>query len=245
MHILFLDESGTPDDGVFAVGGFAVRADRWHQVRSRWDACLDEVGWPADRELKWSGTLNGEVPPATADAIYDCLAGLPIECLATVLWPDVGRIRHEAMFASDEDTYATALTFLAERFQRFLGHHDSYGVIVLDSRRREVDDRMRRFFVRIQREGTAFSELERIVDGLLLGPSHFSLGLQLADLVVGCARSAQLNLGEGSRRLRQLEPVFMNHPASGKIDGVGLKLFPDSAKPEATFPDERLFNPRD
>ena len=43
---------------------------------------------------------------------------------------------------------------------------------------------IRRYFDRIHEEGTDFAELDRIVDGLLLGPSHFSLGLQLADLVV-------------------------------------------------------------
>lgn len=62
--------------------------------------------------------------------------------------------------------------FAAERFQRFLNEEDSYGAIVLDSRRREVDDRMRRFFERMQDEGTPFTGLERIVDSLLLGPSH-------------------------------------------------------------------------
>ncbi len=64
-------------------------------------------------------------------------------------------------------------------------------MIILDSRRREVDDRMRRFFDRLQREGTPFAELDRIVDSLLLGPSHFSLGLQVADLVVGATLAAQ------------------------------------------------------
>ena len=241
MYLLFLDESGQPDDDVFALGGFAVRADHWHVLRARWDACLAEVGWPGDKELKWSGTRTGEVPPDTADAVYGCLATLPIECFVTLLYPQIGG--YEEQFATGEDTYATALTFIAERYQRFLAHHDAYGVIVLDSRRRETDDRMRRFFTRIQRDGTPFAELERIVDGLLLGPSHFSLGLQLADLVVGCSRAATISLGEDSRRFRLLQDVFARHPSSGEVLGVGLKYFPDSVKPEQP-PDSRLFNPR-
>jgi len=245
VYLLFLDESGAPDEGVFAVGGIAVRADRWPELRSRWDRCLAECGWPEDKELKWSGTVRGEVPPDVADAVYDCLAGLPIQCFTTVLWPDVGKGHYEQFFATEEDTYATALMFIAERFQRFLVQEDSYGAIVLDSRRREVDDRMRQFFTRIKREGTPFAELERIVDGLLLGPSHFSLGLQLADLVVGPARSAQIKMGEGSRRHKQLlETVYCRHPASGEIDGVGMKCFPDSTRPDRG-PEVRLFNPRE
>jgi hypothetical protein len=240
VYLLFLDESGTPEDDVFALGGFAVRAADWPVLRARWDDCLAEVDWPADKELKWSGTRSGEVPPATADAVYDCLATLPIECFVTVLYPQMSG--YDEFFGTPEDTYATALTFLAERYQRFLTHHDAHGVIVLDSRRTETDDRMRRFFTRIQREGTPFAELERIVDGLLLGPSHFSLGLQLADLVVGCSRAATFELGENSRRFKSLRDVFARHPSTGEVLGVGLKYFPDSVKPELP-PEVRLFSP--
>lgn len=230
MRILFLDESGTPEDPCFAVGGVVVRADQWQELRRKWDAMLEETGWPWDRELKWSGVKSGEVPPGIADQVYECIQTLPITCFATVLWPKVGEVRDPHLFETPDDTYATALTFLAERFQLHLRHHDSHGVIVLDSRRREVDDRMRRFFTRIQREGTPFAELDRIVDGLLLGPSHFSLGLQLADLVIGPTREGQIAMGEGSGRFKDLEPLFAHHPESGELLGVGLKIFPDATK---------------
>ena len=236
MYLLFLDESGTPDDDVFALGGFAVRADDWHVLRERWDDCLATAGWPADKELKWSGTGNGDVPPAVADAAYECLPTLDIECFVTVLYPKISG--NEEFFGSDEDTYSTALMFIAERYQRFLDHRDSYGVIVLDSRMKEADDRLRRFFTRMQRVGTPFTELERIVDGLLFGPSHFSLGLQLADLVVGCTRAATFRLGDNTRWYRGLEPVFARHPSTGRVEGVGLKVFPDSRSKES-----KLFDP--
>lgn len=237
MYLLFLDESGTPDDDLFALGGFAVKAQDWHLLRERWHGCLAAAGWPPDRELKWSGTASGEVPPAVADAAYECLPTLDIECFVTVLYPKLGG--NDEFFGSDEDTYSTALMFIAERYQRFLDHHDAYGVIVLDSRMREADDRLRRFFTRMQREGTPFTELERIVDGLLFGPSHFSLGLQLADLVVGCTRAATFKLGDNTRWYRGLEPVFARHPSTGEIEGVGLKVFPDSRRQAS-----KLFEPQ-
>jgi hypothetical protein len=115
--------------------------------------------------------------------------------------------------------------------------------VVLDSRRREEDDRMRRFFTGIQDRGTRFAELDRIVDSLMLGPSHFSLGLQLADLVVGPTRAAQWKDGDGSRRFKQLRPRFAIHPATGRVEGVGLKVFPDPAT-SGRGSDDRLFNPR-
>jgi len=35
MYLLFVDESGKPDERAFAVGGVAVRADEWGLLRDR------------------------------------------------------------------------------------------------------------------------------------------------------------------------------------------------------------------
>lgn len=232
MHILFLDESGKPDAKVFAVGGIAVRADRWGELRDRWDAALTAHGWPDDREIKWHGTQTGVVPPALADSVFDAIAGAPVSCYVAYLKPLAGRKTHEQLFRDEETTYRTALTFLAERFERMLTREDSYGVIVLDSRERAKDDRLRRFFERLRDEGTEFLELDRLVDSLLLGPSHFSIGLQVADLVVGsCLAGRRGHLGDASRwHSLLLERCFARHPDTGEVDGVGIKEFPDRPK---------------
>jgi hypothetical protein len=243
VHLLFLDESGAPDEPTFAVGGVAIAAPNWQRLRARWEAALGAHGWPLDKEVKWHGTRTGEVPPDLADAVYAELAAAPMTCFVTILRPLAGRQAYPDFFASDEDTYATALTFLAERFQRFLAREDSHGVIILDSRRREVDDRMRRFFERLQSAGSSYMAIDRIVDSLLLGPSHYSLGLQVADLVVGCTLASQKAPGDASRWHKQLLPRFARHPDTGEVDGVGLKFFPDKAKGEER-PPKRLFDLR-
>ena len=227
VHILFLDESGKPSDRTFAVGGVAVAADRWTELRERWGSALAAHAWPADREAKWHGIRTGEVPPALADDLFAAVCGAPVTCFVVVLRPLAGRKLNDALFATDEDTYATALTFLAERFQRSLMAQDSHGIMVIDSRMPEVDDRMRRFFERLQRNGTPYQQLDRIVDALFLGPSHYSIGLQAADLVVASTLAVQSGqLGDASRWHKQLLPRFARHPATGNVDGVGLKIYP-------------------
>jgi hypothetical protein len=245
MHLLFLDESGKPSDRAFALGGVAIRADRWQQLRDGWNAACASCGWPHDKEAKWHGIRSGEVPPELADQLFAALAGAPITCFAVVLRPLAGRQIEglERFFSDEEATYTTALTFIAERFQRFLVEADSYGVIVLDSRQRDVDDRLRRFFDRLQEEGTPFTELDRIVDSLLLGPSHFSLGLQAADLVVASTLAGRQHMGDASRWHKQLLPRFASHPATGKVSGVGLKEFPEKPQGEEP-PPEKLFDMR-
>lgn len=236
VHLLFLDESGKPDEKTFAVGGMCVEAGEWDVLRQRWQAALSAHSWPDDREVKWHGTRTGEVPPALADDVFAALAGAPIWCYVVLLRALAGKSSHPGFFSDDDETYATALMFLAERFQRFLSREDSHGVIVLDSRRPEADERLRRFMERLKREGTPYVTLDRIVDSLMLGPSHHSIGLQAADLVVASTLAARRNQGDASRWHRQLLPRFARHPDTGALHGVGLVEFPARSKGEPRGP---------
>ncbi len=239
MHLLFLDESGKPSDGLFSVGGVAIRAADWPALKASWVATLASADWPGDKEVKWHGTRTGEIPPNLADELFTCLANAPITCFVCVLYPEAGRLNNPELFETPEHTYRTAITFLVERYERTLEREDSHGVIVLDSRERESDERLRRFFDQIHRDGTQFATLDRIVDSLLLGPSHHSIGLQVADLVVGATMAAQATLGDATRWARQLQPRFATHPATGEVNGVGLKVFPDSRSQD--LPATKLF----
>lgn len=242
MYLLFLDESGTPEDKCFVLGGVTIRADQWNAIHDQWQAAVSAAGWFEDREFKWDEVRRSTRGSEAAAPLYECLAGLPLQCLATVIKPSEGdEAIRRLHLGSPEEIYRMAIKLVAERFQRFLVNQDSYGIIVVDSRRDDEDNRLRQYFEAIHEDGTEFAQLDRIVDGLFLGPSHFSLGLQLADLVVGPTRARESGPGDGSRYFREIAPLFMSHPVTGRVDGVGLKYFPDdSAPPEM----DRLFDPR-
>jgi hypothetical protein len=144
-------------------------------------------------------------------------------------------------FTTDEDTYATGLMFLAERFQHLLAAEDDVGMIVVDSRFREDDARLRRFFADLTHEGTPYSRLDRIVEGLFLGPSQYSIGLQCADLVVAITAAAERGGGQARGYLKTLLPRFARHPATGELDGVGIKRFPETVRRPRR--ETRLFQP--
>ena len=228
VHLLFLDESGQLEQRrFFALGGIAVRDADWPELRRLWQETLRAAGWPLDRELKWHGIRTGEVPPAIADAVFDALAVAPIRCYVTLLDIELGAESFPEFFATGEDVYATGLMFLAERFHHLLAAEDDLGLIVVDSRFREDDQRLRRFFGDLTAEGTPYTKLERIVEGLFLGPSHYSIGLQCADLVVAATTAAERGGGDARRYLKKLLPRFAVHPATGEVEGVGLKRFPE------------------
>jgi hypothetical protein len=233
VHLLFLDESGRIDeDGLFALGGIAVRDTDWRDLRRVWQGTLSASGWPLDREIKWHGIRKGEVPPALADAIFTALAIAPFTAYVTLLDLELGRDREPNFFHSPEEVYATGLMFLAERFHHQLDSEDDLGVIVIDSRFREDDQRLRRFFSDLTKDGTPFMQLPRIIEGLFLGPSNYSIGLQCADLIVAMTANAERGPGQGRGYLKKLLPRFATHPATGEIDGVGLKRFPEQVPRE-------------
>jgi hypothetical protein len=71
VHLLFLDESGRVEqDGLFGLGGIAVRDSDWHRLRDLWQETLRSNDWPLDLELKWHGIT---VDPRSRDLAALCL----------------------------------------------------------------------------------------------------------------------------------------------------------------------------
>ncbi len=157
MHLLFLDESGQLSERrFFALGGVALADSDWHALRDLWQETLAAHNWPAEKEIKWHAIRTGTVPPALADAIVAAVARAPLRCYVTLLDIELGLAEAPEFFTTDEETYATGLMFLAERFQLLLQAADDVGMIVVDSRFREDDARLRRFFADLTQDGTPY-----------------------------------------------------------------------------------------
>jgi Protein of unknown function (DUF3800) len=233
VYLLFLDESGVAGGTDFVLGGVAIAGDRWYELRRRWNDTRGLGGEYPESEIKWSRVKrSSELIHRLADLLIDCDA----TAFAVHLRPHEARKAEPELFKSGEHTYATGLMFLAERFQYFLAAKDDYGAIVIDHRNGNQDDRLRLFFRRLADKGTPFMTLDRIVDPIMLSPSHHTLGIQAADLVVGpiltLSRAEEPGLSqrrvEQARELHQrLLPCFARHPKTGRVEGVGIKRFPE------------------
>ena len=168
------------------------------------------------------------------------LAAAPIRCYVTLLDIELGLRDAPEFFRTDEDTYATGLMFLAERFQLLLEAADDVGMIVVDSRFREDDARLRRFFADLTKDGSPYSRLDRIVEGLFLGPSHYSIGLQCADLVCAITAAAERGNGQARGYLKTLLPRFATHPATGDARRRRDQALPGDGAPAARRLDAAL-----
>jgi hypothetical protein len=137
VYLLFLDKAGSPGDRDFVLGGVSIHASRWHHLRERWIAVAGAHGRPVRADVKWSNlNRSGELAGLLADVLVECA----VTSFVVVLQTEEARAVEESLFASLNDVYATALTFIAERSQRFLAHHEDYGAIILDQRQKAQDE---------------------------------------------------------------------------------------------------------
>lgn len=124
------------------------------------------------------------------------------------------------------DIYHLAYKGITERFQYHLQELSQrvgtkqYGIVIADHRGRDDDKILRQVHQKLlHSEGKFISSYDNFVEGLFLTPSHFSVGVQLADLVAG-AVWRRFERGD-SRWFDELEPS-LRRSAAGQTDGYGL-----------------------
>jgi len=246
MHILFIDESGTPPspdkpkNKYFVIGGVIIPEDQWHSVR---DALMGmKVRRRLRGELKWRYFAPGNDDDANPmrklsqperdsvrEEIYHIITNhrfvRSIVCVASV----------EAAFAlpsiqTREDLYLGTYKPVSERFQYYLqdlsrtNKKTEYGIVVTDHRGAEDDHRFRLHHQKLlYSPGKSISTYRNLIEGLFVHPSNMSVGIQLADLVASAVwRKFERN---DDRWYRMAEPSF-RRSSKGVVDGYGLVRFP-------------------
>lgn len=246
MHILFIDESGTPPDpakcrdNYFVVGGLIIPEGVWRRVYDQLHGM--KVRRKLVGELKWRyfAESNNEdrnpmkgMPQKGRNEIrsemYTIIASIKsIRCLACIACI---RAAYELpSVASAEDLYYATYKPVSERFQYHLQEvskavgRTEMGIIVADHRGPKADNRFRQAHERLIRPDSEYtSNYENLVESLFFLPSHLSVGIQFADIVAGAVwRKYEKN---DDTCYRQLESSFRRSP-SGVIEGFGIVKFP-------------------
>ena len=88
----FSTSPASPATSSFAVGGIAVAADCWADLRARWEAALTRA-LDSRSTARRSGTASARAMchRALADALFAAVAGAPVTCFVVVLRPLAGR----------------------------------------------------------------------------------------------------------------------------------------------------------
>jgi len=246
MHLLFVDESGTPPkptgqaQAYFAIAGLVIPEDRWlgmsdklnglkrrenYHGEVKWrffapnntDADNPMLGWARDRCNLFRDNIFSIITETKSCKIIACLS----ESLGAYALGNVN---------SQDDLYFRTYKPITERFQYLLqditrqSGRDTFGLIVADHRGKGDDDSMRHRHERLIREsGQYTSQYSNFIEGLFFAPSHLSVGIQLVDMVAGAIWRAQSH--NDRTWYDKLRPSF-RASATGQIDGFGLARFP-------------------
>lgn len=247
MHILFVDESGSPPEAAkaesqpfFVLGGIVIPEDIWAKLAT--DLARLKAHFKIEGEIKWRyfAPDKGGKPHALSH-----LSGTEREALRSQLYQVVGKYKSVRLICvvtdtvlayrqnyirSADDIYWFSYKQLTERFQYYLQDLERTvgqkmnGIVVCDHRGPKDDARLRELHHKLLNsdKGT-ISSYGNMVEGLFIAPSHLSVGIQFADMVAGAVfRAYKAN---DKRYAEQIKASFRASPA-GKIEGYGLVKFP-------------------
>ena len=247
MHILFVDESGTPPEyskaanqPFFVLGGIVIPEDIWHKMAL--DLRQLKAKFKVTGEIKWRNfaPAEGKKPHALSH-----LTSSQKEDLRTQLYQLIGKYKSVRLICvvtntvlayqqpyinSANDIYWYSYKQLTERFQYYLQDLERTvgqrvnGIVVCDHRGPKDDERLRELHHRLLNgENGTTSTYKNMVEGLFIAPSHLSVGIQFADMVAGAVFRA--HKGKDQRYYDQIKGSF-RRSSDGKLKGYGLVWFP-------------------
>lgn len=246
MHLLFIDESGNPSPPgrkgpkYFVLGGVIIPEEIWPKLSA--DIRRLKGDYSVTGEIKWryfvAGNRKAEnsllhLDPAKRDQLrillFQALARYKSVKIISVI-ADVQRAYDDKTIKDDDGLYQRAYKILTERFQYFLQDMEREsgqrinGLIICDHRNNHQDERLRALHQKlVNSEGIFTSTYANLIEGLFLAPSHYSVGIQFADLVAGAVyRKFD---AEDERFYALIEPLVRKSP-TGKVEGYGLVRLP-------------------
>lgn len=245
MHILFVDESGTPpkpgtsSPKYFVVGGVIIPAGAWHRLR---DAVLGlklrhkirgEIKWryfaPKNEDIQnpMRGLSQDKRNQIRTDMLRIMTSEASVKAIACVC--SAAAAYEIPSNETQDDIYHGTYKPLTERFQYYLQDlsrrtgDKQYGIIVADHRGRQDDHRLRSHHQKLLYANAEYiSKYGNLIEGLLQ-PSNLSVGIQLADLVAG---SVWRKFEQGDSTWYDLLVPCIRTSATGAVEGHGIVKYP-------------------
>lgn len=246
MHILFIDESGNPTPpgkpGLkhFVLGGLVIPEEIWPKLAADLKRLKKDFG--VTGEIKWRYFIAGNnkpensmlhLPPSKRDELRMLLLNSLVRYKAVRIISvvaDIQKAYADATIKDDSGLYHRAYKVLSERFQYFLQDLEREsgqrinGLVVCDHRNTYQDDRLRALHQRlVYSDGPFTSNYANLIEGLFVAPSHYSVGVQFADLVAG-AVFRKFEAGD-DRFFNVIRPLI-RASTHGKIEGYGVVRLP-------------------
>lgn len=171
------------------------------------------------------------------DRVTSFLQKIPVTVISIVIHKELYWTHYPS-----QDPYEAAYMFLLERFNRFLARSKSLGICIIDPREGQVEkhfmgnklsdlhDQMR------WSNNHVWKSCSNIVEKLLFSQSDQTIGIQIADLY--CYSIYHLfEYNKRSSEYWRFSEITRSKldQLGGKIDGIGLKFFPEDTKKDFKY----------
>jgi hypothetical protein len=225
------------------IGGVWLQSQRWREALATVQGIKTTYRIRTDVELKWKNLVRrtGAADHLTEARVASFLADLGSQLTGIVAAVCVIVDKRAAVgmgldyLKTDEHIYHTGLRYCLQRLAFSLREtpEPDGAIVIADSRGDTKDNRIRRYFEDLIYGNVRFAatDLTEVVEGLFFQKSHYSLGIQLADFIVGAVfQKYEKELGAG---LAALEPWLRRSPR-GTIAGWGLIEVPSPGQKAKT-----------
>ena len=248
MQFLFVDESGTPPtpeqsprQPYFVLGGIVIPEDIWKKLAD--DLTQIKAHFNITGEIKWRyfspttkgkphsmSHLTGEQKEAVRTALYAAIRKYRSVRIISVVVVTEKAYQSTPYVKTPDDMYWYAYKQLTERFQYYLQDigrmvgETMNGIVVCDHRGPRDDMRLQELhYQMLFSQDWKTAKYANLVEGLFMAPSHFSVGIQFADMVAGAIYRTYS--AKDLRYWNQIQNSFRVSP-KGAIEGYGLVLWP-------------------
>jgi hypothetical protein len=246
MHILFIDESGNPPppgklgSKNSVLGGVIIPEEIWPKLAADLKRLKKE--YDVSGEIKWRHFIAGNRKPENSllhlnPAQRDTLRLKLLQALVRYksiriisVIADIQLSYADSTIIDDNGLYHRSYKVLTERFQYFLQDMEREsgqrinGLVVCDHRNNHQDDRLRALHQNlVNSEGIFTSTYANLIEGLFLAPSHYSVGIQFADLVAGAVFR---KFESSDDRFYDVIKPLVRTSTTGNAEGYGLVRLP-------------------
>lgn len=251
MHLFFIDDSGSiPQENKlfsrhFVLGGLIIPEEQWHNLeKDFFRFCKNfevsgEVKWRFFGQKKGRETSRNSLSHLSIEQRDELRTSLltsltkynSIKIISSVL--HLSSVFSSSIYSLTPDAiFSMAYKPLMERFQYYLQDLSRTtgtqfnGIIICDHRNPNQDKILSGYHNHLLRSHNQWkTSYANLIEHLFLSPSHYSVGLQFADLIAGAIyRYFEHN---DKRWYSLIERSFRQDPhMSGVIEGYGLIKIP-------------------
>lgn len=141
-----------------------------------------------------------------------------------------------------KNPYDSAYIFLLERFQMFLQKEKALGICIIDPREGRVEkhyigESIDKAHHVLRFDGSKLGvKCDNVIERVLFSTSDLNVGIQIADLFcypIFHVLEYNKKAGEYWRYNDVTRPKL--HTIEGRLDGIGLKVFPEESKKDLQF----------